>query len=81
VRPALLAFWALVLWGTLLLGAAVVDAPAQGVRAVLARLVPAHGASVWARANALTVALAIVVWLLLAGLFAWKRRAAQRDVA
>ena len=81
MRPALLAFWVLVLWGTLLLGAAVVAAPAEGVGAVLARIVAAHGASVWAWVNALTVALAIVVWLLLAGLFAWNRRAALRDAA
>lgn len=78
-RPALLAFWALVLWGTLLLGTAVVDAPSEGARAVLARFLPAHGASLWAWLNLMTAALALVVWLLLAGLLVWTRRDERED--
>ena len=69
------------LWGTLLLCAALLALPGEGVRAVVTRLVPAHGASLWSWLNALTAALALVVWLLLALLFAWNRRAARGDAA
>jgi hypothetical protein len=71
----LLAFWALVLWGTLLLGSALVDLPAEGAGAVAGRLLPVRGASVWAWLNALTVPLAILVWLLLGVLLLRDRRA------
>jgi hypothetical protein len=70
----LLGFWALVLWGTLLLGSALVDLPAEGAGAVALRLLPAQGASVWAWLNALTVPLAILVWLLLGALVVRGRR-------
>jgi hypothetical protein len=71
----LLAFWALVVWGTLLLGSALVDLPAEGAGAVAQRLLPAQGASVWAWLNALTVPLALLVWLLVAALLVRSRRA------
>ena len=78
-RPALLAFWALVLWGTLLLGAAAVDAPSEGVRAVLARLVPGRGASLWAWLNPLTAVLALVVWPLVVGAL-FRSRPGRKDL-
>lgn len=78
-RPALLAFWALVLWGTLLLGAAVFDAPSEGARAVLARLVPPRGASLWAWLNPLTAVLALVVWALVVGAF-FRSRPRPKDL-
>ncbi len=78
-RPALLAFWALVLWGSLLLGLALVEIPIDGVRAVLARLVPGHDASAWAWINLLTAALALVVWLMAAGLLVWSRRSGPKE--
>lgn len=62
------------LWGTLLVGSALVDLPADGAGAVARRLLPAQGASVWAWLNALTVPLAILVWLLLGVLLARGRR-------
>ena len=68
------------LWGTLLLGAAVFDAPSEGAGAVLARILPARGASLWAWLNVLTAGLALVVWLLVAGMLAWSRRSGQKDL-
>jgi hypothetical protein len=53
-----------VLWGTLLLGAALVEVPADGARTVLARLLPGRDATVWAWLNAVLVPLAAVVWAL-----------------
>ena len=50
------------LWGTLLVGSALVDLPAEGVSVVAARLLPERSASLWAWLNALTVPLALVVW-------------------
>jgi hypothetical protein len=52
-----------VLWGTLLLGSALFDLPTQGADAVAGRLLPAHGAPLWAWINALAVPLAVLVWL------------------
>ncbi len=79
-RPALLAFWALVLWGTLLLGAAVFDAPSEGAQAVLARFVPPRGASLWAWLNPLTALLALLVWALVAGAFFRSRGPGRKDL-
>ncbi len=76
-RPALLAVWALVLWGSLLLAVALVELPIDGLRTVLARLVPRHGASAWAWLNLLTAALALFVWLLAGGVLLWSRRSGQ----
>lgn len=74
-RPVLFALWAFVSWGTLLLGAALVRASSLGLRAAFARLLPSGGASAWAWLNAASAALAFVVWLLVAALLAWRRRA------
>lgn len=63
------------LWGTLLLGAALVDLPAEGVGAVAQRLLPAPGAPVWAWLNALTIPLAVLVWLLVGALLVRGRSA------
>ncbi len=73
-RPALLLFWALVLWGTLLLLAAAADAFAEGVRPVVARLLPSRGASLWAWVNAGSAALATVVWMVVAAAVALRSR-------
>jgi hypothetical protein len=77
-RPALLAFWALVLWGTLLLAMAVFDAFADGPRTTFARLLPTHGASLWAWLNAAAVGLALAAWVVGVGLVVAARRSAVR---
>jgi hypothetical protein len=77
VRGALLALWALVGWGTLLLLATTAGALHDGPEAALARLLPSPGASYWAWLNGLTAALALVVWSLVLGLVIrdrWERR-------
>jgi amino acid permease len=76
-RPALLVLWALVLWGTLLLLVAAVDVVGSGARA-FRQLLPAHGASLWAWLNAVSVALALAVWLA-ALLSAWTRRRGESE--
>ena len=73
-RPALLLFWSLVLWGTLLLLVAGVDAFGEGIRPVVARLLPSRGASLWAWVNAASAAVAAVVWALVAGALWLQRR-------
>jgi hypothetical protein len=73
VRGALLALWALVGWGTLLLLATTAGALRDGPGDALARLVPSRGASLWAWLNGLTAALALVGWLIVLGLFVWER--------
>jgi hypothetical protein len=73
-RPALLVFSSLVLWGTLLLVVAAVDAFGEGLRPVVSRLLPSHGASLWAWVNAAAAALAAVVWALVAGATALRLR-------
>ncbi len=65
-RPALFLLWSLVLWGTLLLGVAAVDAFGEGLRPVVVRLLPARGASLWAWVNAGSAALALLAWALVA---------------
>lgn len=75
-RPLLLAFWALVLWGTLLaaatLGAALVEGPAV----VLRRMLSGAGAAAGLTNLAAAIA-ALLVWGL-AGIALWQRRAAAR---
>jgi len=75
-RPVILAFWALVGWGSLLLLATAGAVLREGLRPALLRLAPAPHASVWAWLNALSAALALVVWLLAAGLVLWAHRSA-----
>ena len=67
------------LWGTLLLGAALVEAPNEGVRAVVGRLAPGPDTSAWAWLNAVAVALALGVWLLAAALLVIARRRTAKD--
>lgn len=64
------------LWGTLLLGSALLDVPGEGAPVVAARLLPGRGASVWAWLNALTVPLALLVWVSIGALFVRSRRQA-----
>ena len=73
VRGALLALWALVGWGTLLLLATTAGALRDGPGVALARIVPSRGASFWAWLNGLTAALALAGWLIVLGLFVWER--------
>ena len=72
-RTTLLLLWSLAAWGALLVLLTLVDAVGEGPRPALARLLPAHGASMWAWLNALSVGLALAVGLVVAGL-AWTRR-------
>jgi hypothetical protein len=74
-RPVLFALWAFVSWGSLLLVAALVRAASLGLRPAIALLLPSGGAPAWAWLNAASAVLAFVVWLLVAGLLAWRRRA------
>jgi len=73
-RPALFLLWSFVLWGTLLLAVAAVDAFAEGVRPVVVRLLPARGASLWAWVNAGCAVLALLAWALGAAALALRRR-------
>jgi len=66
-RIALLAFWALVGWGWLLLVLALVDAMREGVGPALARLLPLRDRSPWAWLNAVSAALALAVGLVVGG--------------
>ena len=74
VRLLALALWVLVLWGGLLLLVTFIDAAGEGLRPALARLLPSPGASAWAWINALSVALAVAVGIVTAGLLAFGRR-------
>jgi hypothetical protein len=81
-RAGLLALWAAVGWGTLLLLASVAGALRDGVQAAVERLLPAPGAGAWAWLNGLTAAIAAVVWLLATGLVVvarWPRRPPPRE--
>lgn len=72
-RPVLLAAWALVFWGTLLLAVAVFDVLGEGLVPVLARLLPARGASLWAWLNAVSCLLALAAWTVVAGVLVVRR--------
>jgi len=74
-RGALVAAWALVGWGTLLLLVTLANAAGRGPRAALAVLLPAAGGTVWDILNGFSAAFAGVAWLTLAGLlFLWRRQ-------
>ena len=80
-RAGLVALWAAVGWGTLLLLATVAGALRDGLWPAVDRLLPAPGAGPWAWLNGLTAAVAGVVWLLAAGLLVaarWRRRPPSR---
>jgi hypothetical protein len=61
-RVALLLVWALVIWGTLLLGATVAQALEGGLRPALLALVPEGEEAAWAWVNVVAMALALVAW-------------------
>jgi hypothetical protein len=63
-RPALLAAWALVFWGTLLAVEGFVQALGGGLLSAWDELRPHRGASLWAWLNAASVALATLAWTL-----------------
>jgi hypothetical protein len=73
-RPAMLAVWALVFWGTLLALMAGVEALGEGVPSVWGRLWPARGASLWAWLNLVSVVLAGATWGAIAVLVVLSRR-------
>jgi hypothetical protein len=80
VRGLLLALWALVGWGTLLLLATTAGALRDGPGVAFARLLPSDGASLWAWLNGLTASLALLAWLMVLGLVIrnrWERRIVQ----
>jgi hypothetical protein len=73
-RTALLAFWAVVGWGWLLLGLTLISALGEGVRTALLRLLPPRGASAWAWLNASAATLALAVGFVLVGFVLWTVR-------
>jgi hypothetical protein len=73
-RTALLLLWSLVAWGALLLLLTLVDALGEGFGPALARLLPAHGAPLWAWLNALSAVLAAAVGAAAAGYLVLTRR-------
>jgi len=73
-RGVLVAAWALVGWGTLLLLVTLANAVGRGPRAALAALLPAAGGTIWDFLNGFSAALAFVAWLMGAGLlWLWRR--------
>jgi hypothetical protein len=73
-RSVLFILWSLAAWGALLLILTVLDVAREGFGTALGRLLPSRGASAWAWLNALSVALALAVGIVVAGLLAWGRR-------
>lgn len=72
-RGALVAAWALVGWGTLLLLVTLANVAGRGPRAALSVLLPAAGGTVWDLLNGFSAAFAGVAWLMVAGLlFLWR---------
>jgi hypothetical protein len=78
-RAGLLALWALVGWGTLLLLATAGAAARDGLGPALRRLLPPSHASPWAWLNGLSAALAIAVWLRVAAVLPRRRRSPPLD--
>jgi len=76
---ALLFFWSLVVWGTLLLVATGRASLGEGLRPALGRLLPSPGASLWNWLNAFSTALALAVWTAAALVLVWTRRSASRE--
>ena len=73
LRAGMLSFWALALWGALLLVLTLADVVGEGLRPALGRLLPSRGGSIWAWLNALSVAQALAVGVVAAGMLAWGR--------
>ena len=78
-RIAMLAVWALVLWGVLTFAATLANAWGEGPVAAFGRLVPPHGASIWGWLSPLSVVLALAAGLGVAGLAVWNRAAGAQD--
>lgn len=72
-RGGLFGVWALAGWGSLLLLATAWAALRDGPGVALARLVPGAHVSLWVWLNSLSALLALVVWLVAAGLMVWSR--------
>jgi hypothetical protein len=79
-RAALLAAWALVGWGTLLLIVALANVASRGPRSAVGELLPAPGAGVWDWANGIAAAVAFLAWVCVGGLLVLARRSAPRSV-
>jgi hypothetical protein len=77
LRPLVMAFWAFVLWGTLLAGLFVVRALRAGWADAVASLWPEPDASAWAFLNLGSVGLALVVWTAAGILLALSRRSSE----
>ena len=73
-QGALIALWALVGWGTLLLLATAVGILRDGPATALGRLLPGPAAGPWGYLNAAAAALAVVAWLVLSSLWIQARR-------
>lgn len=73
VRGSLVALWAFVGWGTLLLLATAAGALSDGPDVALARLVPSRGAPLLGWLNGISAAFALTAWLMALGLFVWSR--------
>jgi hypothetical protein len=67
----LLAAWALVVWGGLLLLASLGHAVSEGMRPALALLLPSPGTSAWGWLNAFSAGLALCVAVVAAGVWVW----------
>jgi hypothetical protein len=74
-RPLLFAFWAFVLWGTLLIALFGVRVASSGLSEAMAALRPPPEAGFYAYGNVTAVALAVVVWLAVAVIALRSRRA------
>jgi hypothetical protein len=78
-QGVLLALWALVGWGTLLLVASVAGALRDGPAVALGRLLPGPRDGLWGWLNGASAVLAVVGWLVLAGLLALNRTGRDED--
>jgi len=79
VRGALVAAWALVGWGTLLLLATVVGLVRDGPGTAFGRLLPGPDSGPWGYLNSASAALALAAWFVLAGLWIQARRETDSD--
>lgn len=77
LRPLVLAFWAFVLWGTLLAALFGWRMLSAGWAAAVGSLLPEPEASAWAFLNVGSVGLALVVWTAAGVLFMLRRRHAD----
>jgi hypothetical protein len=73
-RPLLLAFWVLVLWGTLLIVLFGVRVASAGLADAVASLRPEPNAGIYAYGNLGAVGLAVLVWLAVAVIALRNRR-------